>query len=353
MPKNKRFEQRIQNIPSEIWSKISEIDVIKGRWIEGARLSPQALGRLKKSVLSSSTGASTRIEGAKLTDEEVENLMQGIKTQKFAERDAQEARGYYELLKNVFDSFKSIKFGESPIKHLHKELLKYTKKDQHHLGEYKKSENKVVAYDEKGKQVGVIFEPTSPYLVAKEMQELIDWTKNALEEKKINPLIIIGNFLVEFLQIHPFQDGNGRLSRILTNLLLLRHGFSYVQYVSHEKLIEDNKNDYYLALRRSQKTFGTKKEAVAPWLEFFLNILLKQSEMAINLLEKEDIEKLLSLKQIAVWRYLLEKEEAAPSEISEKTKVARPTVNQALDKLMKLKKVERIGEGRSIRYRKT
>ena len=84
--KNKRFEQRIQNIPSELWSKISEIDVIKGRWIEGARLSPQALGRLKKSVLSSSTGASTRIEGAKLTDEEVENLMQGIKTQKFIER---------------------------------------------------------------------------------------------------------------------------------------------------------------------------------------------------------------------------------------------------------------------------
>jgi Fic family protein len=352
MPENKRFEQRIQNVPSEIWSKISEIDVIRGRWIEGARLSPQALGRLKKSVLSSSTGASTRIEGAKLTDEEVENLMQGIKTQKFAERDAQEAKGYYELLKNVFESYETIKFGESPIKHLHKELLKYVKKDRHHLGEYKKSENKVVAYDEKGKPIGVIFEPTPPYLVAKEMQELIGWTKNALEEKKINPLVIIGNFLVEFLQIHPFQDGNGRLSRILTNLLLLQYGFSYVQYISHEKLIEDNKNDYYLALRRSQKTFGTKKEAIISWLEFFLNILLRQSEMAINLLEKEDIEKLLSARQIAVWRYLLEKEEAAPSEISEKTKVARPTVNQALDKLIKLKKVERIGEGRSTRYRK-
>jgi len=352
MPKGNRFEQRIQNIPSEIWSKISEIDVIKGRWIEGARFSPQALGRLKKSVLSSSTGSSTRIEGAKLTDEEVENLMQGIKTQKFVERDSQEVRGYYELLKNVFDSCKAIKFSESSIKHLHKELLKYVEKDQHHLGEYKKSENKVVAYGENGKEIGIIFEPTPPYLVAKEMQELVDWTKTALDEKKINPLIIIGNFLVEFLQIHPFQDGNGRLSRILTNLLFLQQGFSYAQYVSHEKLVEDNKNDYYLALRRSQRTFGAKNETIVPWLEFFFGILLKQSEMAINLLEKEDIEKLLSVKQIAVWRYLLEKDEAAPSEISRKTKVARPTVSQALDKLMKLKKVERIGEGRSIRYRK-
>lgn len=352
MPKNKRFEQRIQNIPSEIWSKISEIDVIKGRWIEGARLSPQALGRLKKSVLSSSTGSSTRIEGAKLTDEEVENLMQGIKTQKFTERDTQEVGGYYELLKNVFDSYKTIKFSEGSIKHLHRELLKYVEKDRHHLGEYKKSENKVVAYDENGKAVGVIFEPTPPYLTAKEMQELVDWTKKALEEKKSNPLIIIGNFLVEFLQIHPFQDGNGRLSRILTNLLLLQQGFPYVQYVSHEKLVEDNKNDYYLALRRSQKTFGKKKETIIPWLEFFLSILLKQSEMAINLLEKEDIEKFMSLKQITVWRYLEERDEAAPSEISKKTKVARPTVSQALDKLIKLKKIERIGEGRSIRYRK-
>ena len=352
MPKNKRFERRIQNIPSEIWSNISEIDVIKGRWIEGARLSPQVVGWLKKSVLSSSTGASTRIEGAKLTDEEVERLMQGIKIQKFVDRDAQEARGYYEILKNVFDSHKTIKFSESSIRHLHKELLKYVEKDQHHLGEYKKTENKVVAFDEKGKVVGVIFEPTPPYLVAKEMQELVDWTKKALNEKGINPLITIGNFLVEFLQIHPFQDGNGRLSRILTNLLLLQQGFSYVQYISHEKLVEDNKNDYYLALRRSQKTFRAKRETIVPWLEFFLGVFLKQSEMAIDLLEKEDIEKFLSVKQLAVWRYFLEKEEAAPSEISKKTKVARPTVNQALDKLIKLKKVERIGEGRGTRYRK-
>jgi Fic family protein len=352
MPKNSHFEQRIKYLSSDVWLKIAKIDEVKGRWIQGARLSPQALGRLKKSVLSSSTGSSTRIEGAKLTDEEVEKLMQGIRTQKFVDRDAQEAAGYYELLTDIFNSWKTIKFSESSIKHLHKELLKYVEKDKHHLGDYKKSENKVVATDEKGNVIGIIFEPTPPYLTPKEMQELVNWTTEAFKEKKIHPLVIIGNFIVEFLKIHPFQDGNGRLSRILTNLLLLKENYQYIQYVSHEKLIEDNKNEYYLALRRSQKSFGKKDEDINPWMNFFFDALLKQSEMAVALLEKEDIEKFLSRKQIAVWQYLQNVAEASPAEIVKKTKVARPTVSQVIDKLLKLKKIERIGEGRSTRYRK-
>ncbi len=352
MVKNKRFDQWLIQIPTDIWSKITQIDELKGQWIAGVRLSPQVLGRLKRSVLITSTGASTRIEGAYLSDEDVEKMMRGIDIQKFTERDKQEARGYFELLEKVFDSWQSLKFSENTIKHFHKELLKYVKKDELHRGDYKKEKNKVHMIDATGKSVGILFDTTPAYLTPKEMQELVEWTQQALAGKKYHPLLIIGAFLVEFLQIHPFQDGNGRLSRVLTNLLLLKEGYLYMPYISHEKLVEDNKPEYYLALHQSQKTFKTEHENIISWLDFFLTIFLKQSQMAVELLSKENIEKLLSKKQLAVWQYLQEVEEATPGEISEKAKVARPTVNQALDKLLRLKIIERIGLGRSTRYRK-
>ena len=173
-----------------------------------------------------------------------------------------------------------------------------------------------------------------------------------MDTEKFHPLLIIGNFLVEFLKIHPFTDGNGRMSRVLTNLLLLQAGYAYIPYVSHEKLVEDNKPDYYIALRRSQKTFETKKESIADWLNFFLDMVLKQSQMAIELLSKENIEKILSGKQIIVWQYIEKVKEAGTGDIAKNTKIARPTVKQTLDVLLRLKKIERVGLGRSARYKK-
>jgi Fic family protein len=352
MTRNKRFDQRMENIPAEIWSKIIQINELKGQWIAGARLSPQVLSRLKRSVLITSTGASTRIEGSRLSDEDIEKLMRGIDIQKFADRDKQEAKGYFELLENVFNSWKSLNFSENVIKHFHKELLKYVKKDELHRGEYKKIENKVEMFDLDNKSVGILFDTTPAYLTPKEIQELVEWTQESLADKKYHPLLVIGNFLVEFLQIHPFQDGNGRLSRVLTNLFLLKEGYLYMPYISHEKLVEDNKPDYYIALRKSQKTFKTGSEDIAVWLDFFLTIFLKQSKMAVELLSKENIEKLFSVKQLAVWECLQGINEVTTGEIVKKAKVARPTVKQALDKLLQLKKIERIGFGRSTRYRK-
>ena len=346
------YNKRIKNIPQSLWALINQIDELKGRWVGGATLNPQALGRLKRSVLVTSTGASTRIEGATLSDEDIEKMMRGLSMQKFADRDKQEVQGYYELLENVFNSYEKIPFSESTVKHLHRELLKYVEKDKLHRGEYKKIENKVEMIDSARKSIGILFDTIPAWLTPKEMQELVEWTREAIILKEIHPLLIIANFLVEFLNIHPFQDGNGRLSRVLTNLLLLQAGYTYVPYVSHEKLVEDNKADYYLALRKSQKELKTEKADITPWLEFFLRIVLSQSQQAIELLSKESIEKLLSPKQLAIWKYLGEVTEATPLEIATNTKVARPTVSQALDTLLRLKKVERIGQGRTTRYKK-
>ncbi|MFA4845785.1 MAG: Fic family protein [Patescibacteria group bacterium] len=345
-------EKRIAHVSQKIWSLINQIDLLKGQWIGGAKLNPQALGRLKRSVLVTSSGASTRIEGAALSDEDVEKLMRGISVQKFKDRDKQEVQGYFELLSEVFDVWKQIPLNESMIKHSHKELLKYVDKDERHRGEYKKTENNVEMFDESGKSLSIVFKTTPAYLTPKQMQELIEWTAWALDESKYHPLLIIGNFLLAFLAIHPFQDGNGRLSRILANLLLLKAGYAYVPYVSHEKLIEDNKADYYVALRKSQLTLGTKQENIAPWLEFFLTVSLEQAQQAIELLSHENIEKILSPKQLAVWRYLETVDEATAGDIAKAAGVARPTVSQAVDVLLRLKKIERIGQGRTTRYRK-
>ncbi len=345
------FNKRLNNITPEILSKIAKIDEIKGQWTAGVNLSPQLLGRLKKSVLITSSGASTRIEGARLSDEDVEKFIQGLNITKFSDRDTQEVKGYYELLENIFNAWNAVAFNESSIKHLHRELLKYVEKDARHRGDYKKVENNVAMFDASGNEVGMIFETTRAYLAPKQTQELVGWTQEAFKEGKYHPVLIVGSFLVEFLKIHPFQDGNGRLSRIITNLLLLKFGYAFMPYVSHEKLIEDSKPKYYLALRKSQKTFGKKDENILAWLEYFLQILEKQSQAAIALLSTERIETLLSPKQLLVWEYLLNVSETTAGEITEKTKVLRPTVNQALSKLLDMKKIEKIGMGSTTRYR--
>lgn len=349
---NDKFNSRIITLSSEITELIRQIDELRGQWVEGANLDRQVLTRLRKSVLVTSTGASTRIEGSELSDEDVEKLMRGLSLKRFKSRDTQEVQGYYELLTNVFNSYQSIPFSEGTIKFFHRELLKHAEKDVEHRGEYKKKENRVEMVNAAGDSVGVLFDTTPAYLIGKEMLELVEWTQQVIIERKIHPLLIIGNFIVEFLAIHPFEDGNGRLSRVLTNLLFLQQGYAYMPYVSHEKIIEDNKAEYYLALRQSQRTFKSSGADVTPWMRFFLNVLLTQSKQAADLLAHAQTEQLLSPQQELVWKNIPKTGTATPGEIALVAGVPRPTVNQALQKLLRLKMIERIGSGRSTRYKR-
>ncbi len=351
-----KFDTRISYISPDVFSRIlsviAKIDELKGQWAAGTRLHPQLLGNLKQSVLISSTGASTRIEGAHLSDEDIEKLMRGISIQKFRDRDVQEVKGYFELLQNVFESWQTLHFGEGLIKSFHKELLKYMDKDVLHRGEYKKKENKVIMINDAGESVGILFDTTPAYLTPSVMQELVEWTTDALVKATHHPLLIIGSFLVELLKIHPFEDGNGRLSRVLTNLLLLQSGYAYIPYVSHEKLIEDNKPDYYMALRKSQNTFGTETENLGSWLLFFLEIVRQQSKLAVALITEESLEKILSKNQLIVWQYIQDKGETTIGDIVKDTGVPRATVKKVVTKLQNLEKIEMFGLGRGSRYRK-
>nr|WP_253307634.1 Fic family protein [Rickettsia endosymbiont of Ceutorhynchus assimilis] len=198
-----------------------------------------------------------------------------MRVQKFKTRDEQEIVGYIQCLELIFNNYQEIYITESFVLKLHSDMLVYSEKDIRHKGNYKFGSNRVEATDYNGNIIGVIFDPTPPYLVKKEMQELIDWYNWAFTNKVKHLLILIANFIFEYLAIHPFQDGNGRTSRLLTNLLLLKHGYLFTQIVSHERIIEANKTDYL--------------EDITSWLKFFLNIVKLQSTQVLQIIEEDNI----------------------------------------------------------------
>ncbi len=348
-----RFQKRLHYSPEvtrEITKLLARIDECKGYWEAFQLLSPEYLARMKHAIIVSSSGSSTRIEGSHLSDEEVEQLLRNAKIRKLRTRDEQEVMGYLETIKNVFESWNAMKFSENLIKHMHVSTLRHSEKDVRHKGQYKFAPNRVEAVDAQGKVVGIIFDPTPPYLTGKEMQELTEWTQAQFKEHMFHPLLIIANFIFEYLAIHPFQDGNGRTSRILTNLLLLQHGYGFTPYISHEKIIEDHKVDYYLALKKSTSTWKKAHEDISPWILFILRMFARQGEMAVALTKEDQTENFLSENQLIVWKTLQEAKNMSRKEVSEKTGVNIRTVDQVLRKLVALKKIVRIGSGRAIRY---
>lgn len=269
-------------VDSEMLSIIAEIDEFKGSWNVLYKEKPEQLRTLRTLATIESIGSSNRIEGNKLSDKEVEELLSQINRKSFSSRDEEEVAGYAELMNDIYDNFEVIPFTENYIKQLHQILLKYSSKDEKHRGEYKKLANNVGAYDKNGKLIGIVFETATPFDTPENMKELVKEIREALEDRIIHPLLAIGLFVVHFLAIHPFQDGNGRLSRALTTLLLLKSGYLYVPYSSMESIIEASKEGYYRALRQTQKSFKDKYDYTL-WLMFFLRSLQKQK---IRLAEK-------------------------------------------------------------------
>lgn len=257
---------------------IAEIDEFKGAWQAFGNLAPDKLLQLKKAATIESIGSSTRIEGSKLTDRQVERLLSGLHIEKIESRDEQEVAGYAELMDTIFVRYEDIPLSENFIQQLHGILLRYSDKDQWHRGRYKQHPNHVVATDAQGQQIGVVFETTSPLETPLKMRELVEWTQGAFTKGELHALIIIAVFIVCFLAIHPFQDGNGRLSRALTTYLLLKSGYHYVPYSSLEAVVEQEKKAYYLALRQTQASLRAPQANWQPWLLFFLRSLKRQKD---------------------------------------------------------------------------
>lgn len=337
-------------VSQELLKLIAEIDEFKGKWEVLKTLSPERLTALRRVATIESVGSSTRIEGAKLTDLQVETLLANLKTTSFKTRDEQEVAGYAEAMDLVFEAWADLRITENHIRQLHKILLKHSSKDEHHRGEYKKQPNRVVARDESGKEVAVVFEPSTPFDTPREMEELVHWVNKAIAEEVLHPLLIVGVFVVVFLAIHPFEDGNGRLSRILTTLLLMRLGYNYVPYASLESIVEDNKDSYYQALRRTQTSLKKDEADWEPWLGFFLRCLKKQKNNLATKVEQEKARTYdLSDRILEVVRT---HERLTPREMVSLTGGNLNTIRLHLRKLTEAGKIQRNGKGRATWYSK-
>ena len=348
------MDARTLVITPELLKLIAEIDEFKGSWTSMQSLSPDRLQSLRHVATIESIGSSTRIEGVKLTDKEVETLLQGIGTQSFETRDEQEVAGYSEVMETIYTNALDIPLTENYIKQFHIGLLRHSTKDERHRGEYKKFPNSVEAFGPDGTSLGVVFETTTPFDTPLKMEALVKWARETLEDKSLHPLIVVGVFVVTFLAIHPFQDGNGRLSRVLTSLLLLKAGYSYIPFSSMESVIEKNKEAYYLNLRRTQSTLDEEKPDWLPWLGFFLTSLKRQKDHLTTKLDMHLSEsyKNLSAECVLLLEYVNKHGRITTSEAHTLLNIPRPTVKKRLMKLAKDGYITQQGKGRGSYYEK-
>lgn len=341
---------RLITIDCQVLNLIAELDEFKGRWEALGKLAPEKLSLLRKAATIESVGSSTRIEGVKLSDHEVEALLANLEVHSFKSRDEEEVVGYAKAMNTVFESFEFIPFSENHLKQLHGMLLMYSAKDGHHRGEYKKFSNNVEAFDADGKSLGVIFETASPFDTPRLITELVEWAAKALGAGDLHPILVTAAFVVHFLAIHPFQDGNGRLSRILTILLLLKSGYSYVPYSSLERVVEENKEAYYRALRTSQQRIRTSEENLDEWVRFFLRTLKQQKDILLRKVERE--QRLEKLPPVAERLLVLVKERGrlTIAEAVTLLDVNRNTVKAHLRKLVQEKYLIQHGTGKATWY---
>ncbi len=337
-------------ITPELLRLISDIDEFKGRWTALGNLAPERLSALKRIATIESVGSSTRIEGVKLGDDEIERLLAGLEVRSFWTRDQQEVAGYADLMALIYESHAHVQLTENAIAQLHGILLKHSDKDQRHRGHYKTLPNNVEAFDASGRSVGVIFETATPFDTPRQMAALVAWTCDALTENVQHPVLVIAVFVVRFLAIHPFQDGNGRLSRALTTLLLLRSGYDYLPYCSLERVVEDSKEEYYVTLRRAQATLDGDESRLIDWLTYFARTLQRQKDGLARKVEAERLMAPLAPLSEQLLAIVREHGRVTVRDANALTGANRNTIKNHLSKLVTAGRLVRYGRGRGTWY---
>lgn len=209
----------------------------------------------------------------------------------------------------------------------------------------------MAAFNEYGEQIGIVFQTASPFDTPRLMTELVSWVNAQRESKLLHPLLVAAIFVVVFLEIHPFQDGNGRISRALTTLMLLQAGYAYVPYSSMESVIELNKEAYYLALRQTQGTIRTEVPNWQPWLVFFLRSLAEQVRRLEKKVEREKLV-LARLPELSlqIVEFAREHGRVTIGDVIKLTGASRNTLKVHLRNLVERGHLSQQGSGRGVWY---
>lgn len=348
------MKERVYNFDLQLSWKLLQVtrqlDRFDASWTSMEKLEDASLKQLKHFATIQSIGASTRIEGSTLNNAAVETLLEKIDISKIEDRDSQEVVGYFNVLDLISEAYEDIDIQDTAIKNLHNILLKYSKKDEWHRGDYKQLSNAVQATFPDGTQQ-VVFRTTEPgFATEAAMQSLIAWFNM---ETQVHPLIACAAFVYDFLSIHPFQDGNGRLSRLLTTLILLRSGYKWIEYVSFEHEIENRKKEYYRALRNCQAQ--RPDEDITEWVVFFLESLVNVQEKLQRKLDENHVTEIaLSPKEKEILQFISEQEGCKSGEIVEALQIPKPTVKRIIKALLEKNLIEKHGRAAGTNYsRKT
>ena len=339
------------HITQELLALLSEIDEFKGAWRALGAIAPERLNALRRVATIESIGSSTRIEGSKLSDREVERLLGNLEIRRFSTRDEQEVVGYADVIETVFLSWPEIPITENHIKQIHRDLLRYSDKDERHRGEYKTIRNDVGAFDSEGRMIGIVFETATPFDTPRQMTDLVAWLNEARDLGRPHPLLIVAVFIVVFLAIHPFQDGNGRLSRVLTTLLMLQAGYAYMPYSSLESVIENSKEAYYLGLRQTQTTIRTDAPDWQPWLLFFMRALQQQKRrLAVKIEREKNALAALSKLSVKILDYVRDQGRVTTRDIVREFGASPNTLKVTFTSLVGKGLLARHGAGRATWY---
>lgn len=333
------------DIDWKLINALSKIDRFDASWSAIEKREGQSLKQLKSIATVRSVGASTRIEGSNMTDGEVDKLLSNLSIDKLEDRDSQEVAGYFDVLEEICNSYEHIRISENEIKGLHNQLLRYGRKDAWHKGAYKQQSNSVEATLADGTKQ-IVFRTTPPgYETEDAMRHLMEWYEKDVE---IHTIIKSAIFSYEFVSIHPFQDGNGRLSRLLATLLLLKNGYKWIQYVSFEHEIENRKPEYYQELRKCQAQ--RPNENITSWIMFFIDGLMNIQDQLLDKLNQTGVESRLSPSMKNIFTFVTNHPECKSGTIAEKLEMPNPTVKKLLRDLVELNLIEKNGVGRGTSY---
>jgi Fic family protein len=329
----------------ELLALISKLDRFDASWATLERKEGVTLKELKSIATVRSVAASTRIEGSQMSDGEVDTLIHNLNIDKLENRDAQEVAGYFETMELISGSYNEIEVTESNLKSLHKTLLKHSIKDEWHRGDYKQHSNAVEARLPDGTRQ-IIFRTTEPGFPTEDaMRSLVEWYAN---DKRTHPLVKCAVLSYEFVSIHPFQDGNGRMSRLIPTLVLLQSGYSWIQYISFEHEIEHRKTEYYKQLRKCQEE--RPAEDITSWIHFFFDCLLNIQGQLLQKLQLHGAESELSIKEKSVLTMVSHYAGIKSGEIARRTNTAIPTVKRILAELVNKGLIQKHGAGRGTYY---
>ena len=344
----KKFDYKTLNhlkLTNSIVNKLNKIYEIRGQTVSYQAEATEVLERLTEVAKIQSTDASNRIEGIYTTDSRLKKIVES-KVEPHNRSEA-EISGYRDVLKLIHENYTYMPVSKNTILAMHKQLFEYT--GDSWGGQFKDTNNQIITKYADGSEE-IRFTPSAALITPELVEQLCTAYDQAVERSDFSPLILAGAFIFDFVSIHPFKDGNGRMSRLLMLLTLYKTGFDVGKYISLEKIIEETKPSYYETLKQSSAGWNDNQNDYEPFLDYFLGVIVKAYrlfEERLGIVGHQS----LSASKLVIKILRQELRPLSMSELSEKIpQFSKITIQRTVRKLRDEQRIEMIGKGKNTKY---